>query len=73
MPRKTKMPKIRTYGAVRATQHAAANPKPKRKRRVPKVAPSPTYTHAKSTAKPKKKKPGAIKRLVKFVRGDYNK
>jgi hypothetical protein len=55
--------------------HTSATPK------VPKVAPAPDYTHAKGGTKGgkkggkgvKKKKTTPLKRLVKFVRGDYTK
>ena len=49
-PIKRKVPKGRPGGAVSAVRHAAANPKPK-----------------------PKKKPSALKRLVKFAHGDYTK
>jgi len=43
------------------------------KPRVPPVAPAPTYTRPSPKPKKTKGSPGPIKRLVKFVRGDYTK
>ncbi len=59
--------------ANRALRKARAAPK--KKRRIPKVAPTPTYRAASGSGKKTtpKKKPGAVKRLVKFIKGDYTK
>ena len=46
---------------------------PPKKRRIPKVAPAPDYGGPAKKKTPKKKKPGALKRVIKFVRGDYTK
>ncbi len=46
---------------------------PPRKRRIPKVAPKPDYGGPVKKKTPKKKKPGALKRAIKFIRGDYTK
>ena len=108
-PVKRKVPQGRPGGAVSAVRHAAANPKPKPKKKPPHESPTVRalqesnkkgplfrnapkaltkpkakkatkatgdYTHTKggqSTNKKAKKKPGALKRLVKFARGDYTK
>ena len=73
-PIKRKVPKGRPGGAVSAVQYAAANPKPKKKGKPTKA--TGDYNFAKGGgAKPtaKKKKPSALKRLVKFAHGDYTK
>ena len=68
-PVRRKVPKGRPGGTVSAVRHAAANP---RKKKV-KTSSKGDYFHAATTKKAPKKKPGAIKRLVKFVKGDYTK
>lgn len=73
-PIKRSVPKIRTVGAVSATQRAVANRnRQPAKPRVPKVAPAPTYGSPYSKAKGEAKQPGTWGRFVKFVKGDYTK
>lgn len=47
---------------------APSKPKPK----IPPVAPAPTYGGKAKPSKPEKE-PGPLKRLAKFVKGDYTK
>ena len=75
-PIKRKVPKGRPGGAVSAVRHAAANPKPKKRGKPTKA--TGDYNFAKGGKPPKsgqstKKKPSALKRLVKFARGGYTK
>ena len=77
-PIKRKVPKGYAGSTIRSVRQAAAKPakpatKKTSKRRIPKVAPAPTYTHAAKKKPPAKKKPGALKRAIKFIRGDYTK
>ncbi len=72
----------RTKAQKAADKHHIANralrkarSAPKKKRRIPKVAPTPTYGAASGSGKKTKpkKKPSVAKRLFKALKGDYLK
>jgi len=56
-----------------ASKKAAPADTTRAKPRVPPVAPAPTYTRPSPKPKKPKGEPGPIKRLGKFLRGDYTK